>query len=186
MPGMGKAPGAGGSLIVGAFHNALLRQGGLIFLVVVLLLVGWNGLRALQLRRAVLRRESYPGPRPVAPIEPFARRVLRLGLGALWIVDGLLQLQPQMPLGLPSAALQPAAATSPGWVQGLVNFGVTAWTRHPAEAAAAMVWIQLGIGFLLLVAPLGRWSRAAGVVSVGWGLVVWVFGERSGACSLPD
>jgi cytochrome oxidase Cu insertion factor (SCO1/SenC/PrrC family) len=185
MSGMGGSPGAGGALIVQAFHDALLRQGGIIFLVVILLLVGWNGLRSLQYRRAVARGESYPRPHPAPAVEPLARRVLRIGFGAFWVVDGLLQLQPQMPLGLPTSALTPAAAGSPGWVQSLVGFGVTAWTRHPAEAAAATVWIQLGIGILLWVAPLGRWSRAAGLVSVGWGLVVWVFGEAFGGLFAP-
>jgi hypothetical protein len=185
MPGMGQGRGAGNSPIIGAFHNALLWQGGLIFLMVVVLLVGWNVLRAQQLRRALLRGEPYPGPRPVLPTEPLARRVLRLGLAAFWIIDGLLQMQPQMPLGLPSAVLRPAADTSPGWLRDLVDFGVTTWTRHPVEAAAATVWIQLGVGILLLVAPLGRWSRVAGLVGVGWGLVVWVFGEALGGLFAP-
>ena len=38
----------------------------------------------------------------------------------------------------------------------------------------------MGIGVFLLVAPRGYWSRAAGAVGVGWGLVVWVFGEAFG------
>ena len=42
------------------------------------------------------------------------------------------------------------------------------------------MWIQVGIGILLLVASRGRLSQLAGVVSVGWGLVVWVFGEAFG------
>jgi cytochrome oxidase Cu insertion factor (SCO1/SenC/PrrC family) len=54
------------------------------------------------------------------------------------------------------------------------------WLRHPISAAASAVWIQVGIGVLLLVARRGRLSRLAGVVSVAWGLVVWVFGEAFG------
>jgi len=38
----------------------------------------------------------------------------------------------------------------------------------------------VGIGLFLLVAPRGRWSRTAGLVSAGWGLVVGVFGEAFG------
>jgi hypothetical protein len=185
MPGMGPVPGAGNSPVIGAFHNALLWQGGVIFLTMVLLLVGWNVLRAQQLRRAQLRGEPYPGPRPLIPTEPSARRILRLGLAVFWIIDGLLQMQPQMPAGLPSAALRPAADGSPTWLRDLVDFGVTTWTRHPVEAAAAAVWIELGIGILLLVAPLGRWSRVAGLAGVGWGVVVWVFGEAFGGLFAP-
>ncbi|HUD17906.1 MAG TPA: hypothetical protein VMQ59_11615, partial [Acidimicrobiales bacterium] len=156
---MGTGPGAGNSTIVGAFHDALVRQGALIFLILVLLVVAWNGLRTMQYRRASARGERYPGPRPVTEPEPRARQLLRTGFALLWIVDGLLQLQPGMPLGLASGALQPAATGSPGWVQSLVTFGVNTWSRHPTEAAAAAVWIQLGIGMMLLVAPRGRWSR---------------------------
>jgi len=42
------------------------------------------------------------------------------------------------------------------------------------------VWIQVGIGIWMLAAPRGSWSRLAGLAGVGWGLVVWVFGESFG------
>ena len=119
MPGSGSSPGAGNSVVISAFHAALIRQGAVILVLLVLVFVGWNVLRSAQYRRAVADGRPSPGPGPRAEPEPVARRVLRLGFGALWIIDGLLQLQPQMPVNLPSEVLQPAAATSPGWVQGL-------------------------------------------------------------------
>jgi cytochrome oxidase Cu insertion factor (SCO1/SenC/PrrC family) len=70
-------------------------------------------------------------------------------------------------------------------VQHLVNFGATLWIEHPVTAAAAAVWIQVGVGLLLLVAPFGRWSRFAGAASATWGLVVWVFGEAFGGIFGP-
>jgi cytochrome oxidase Cu insertion factor (SCO1/SenC/PrrC family) len=185
MTGMGSSQGAGNSLVVSAFHQALTRQAALIFVAAILLIVSWNGLRSLQYRRARANGLQWPPPaEPLGP-EPVARRVLRIGFGILWIFDGLLQLQQNMPLGLPSQALQPGAASSPGWVQHLVGFGVTTWTRHPAAAAASAVWIQLGIGLFLLAAPRGRWLRVAGLLSVGWALVVWVFGESLGGLLAP-
>ena len=66
-----------------------------------------------------------------------------------------------------------------------VNFGATIWSNHPVTAAAATVWIQVGIGVFLLVAPRGYWSRSARAVSAGWGLVVWVFGEAFGGIFAP-
>ena len=185
MPGMGHAPGAGNSTIIHDFHSSLGRQAALILVVLVLLFVAWNGLRSLQYRRAVARGAQFPPPRPATSPEPVARRVLRLGFGALWVIDGLLQLQQAMPLGMASSVLRPSAAGSPEWVQRLVGFGVEVWTRHPTTAAASAVWIQLGIGIFLLVAPRGRWSRLAGLGSVGWGLVVWVFGEAFGGLFAP-
>lgn len=121
---------------------------------------------------------------PLIP-EPAARRVLRIGFGLLWLLDGVLQAQPKMPGGLPSQVIEPAAQASPHWVQDLVNAGGTIWSNHPITTAAASVWIQVGIGGLLLVAPRGRWSRAAGLVSVAWGLVVWAWGESFGGIFAP-
>ena len=112
--------------------------------------------------------------------EPVARRLLRIAFGIFWIFDGLLQTQSSMPLGLTGGVITPSASSSPGWVQHLVNSGVTIWNDHPVSAAASAVWIQVGIGLFLLVAPRGRWSRTAGLVSAGWGLVVWSFGEAFG------
>jgi cytochrome oxidase Cu insertion factor (SCO1/SenC/PrrC family) len=90
-----------------------------------------------------------------------------------------------MPLGLGPQVVQPAAAGSPGWVQHLVNAGTTVWSYHPVTAAAAAVWVQVGIGLWLLAAAHGNWSRLAGVASVAWGLGVWVFGEAFGGIFSP-
>jgi cytochrome oxidase Cu insertion factor (SCO1/SenC/PrrC family) len=182
---MGSAPGAGNSTIIRQFHMALAHQGLIILLFLVVLLVAWNALRSLQYRRAVAQGAPYPPPRPAISPEPPARRLLRLSFGALWVIDGLLQLQQAMPLGMPGSVLRPSASGSPDWVVRLVNFGAEVWTRHPTSAAAAAVWIQLGIGMFLLVAPRGRWSRLAGLGSVTWGLIVWIFGEAFGGLFAP-
>src|SRR5580698_6178815 len=117
--------------------------------------------------------------------EPRGRWLLRIGFGAIWVLDGILQAQPKMAGGLASQVIEPAASASPGWVQHVVNWGGTIWSYHPIQAAAASVWIQVGIGGWLLVAARGRWSRLAGLASVGWGLTVWVFGESFGGIFAP-
>ena len=161
MPGMGGPPGPGDSSIVAEFHHTLALQGVLILALLTVLFVAWNQLRSMQYRRA------WPG-RALRPPEPGRRpgarraRFLRIAFGLVWLFDGLLQLQSGMPVGLPTGVIQPAATTSPGWVQHLVNSGLTLWERHPATAAASTVWIQVGIGLLLLVAPGWAWSRGAG------------------------
>jgi cytochrome oxidase Cu insertion factor (SCO1/SenC/PrrC family) len=103
----------------------------------------------------------------------------------LWIVDGLLQAQPKMAGGLASQVIEPTAAASPAWVQHLVNWGATVWSYHPIPASAAAVWIQVGIGAWLISAAHGPLSRLAGLSSVAWGLVVWVFGESFGGIFAP-
>ncbi|MGB6575407.1 MAG: SCO family protein, partial [Trebonia sp.] len=102
-----------------------------------------------------------------------------------WVFDGILQAQPQMAGGLPQEVIKPAAATSPAWVQHLVNWGGSIWTYHPIQAGAATVWIQVGIGMWLIFAPRGWASRLAGLASVAWGLVVWAFGEAFGGIFAP-
>ncbi len=169
------------STITAAFRSALNHQFLILVALGVLVVIAWNLARTLQYRRAVAAGASAVGDTtPALGAEPAARRLLRIAFGLLWVFDGFLQLQGSMPVGLPGSVITPAASSSPGWVQHLVNVGTTIWSNHPVTAAAATVWIQVGIGVLLLVAPRGRWSRAAGVVSVGWGLVVWVFGEAFG------
>ena len=121
---------------------------------------------------------------PAAP-EPTARRLLRVGFGLLWIFDGILQAQASMPLGMAPQVIRPAAATAPAWVQHLVNVMATTWSYHPIAVPAATVWIQVGIGTWLLVAPLGRWSRLGGLASIAWGLAVWIFGEAFGGILAP-
>ena len=117
--------------------------------------------------------------------EPGWRQVLRVGFGLLWVFDGILQAQPKMAIGLPSQVIGPAAASSPHWVQQVVNWAGTTWSYHPLQAGAAAVWIQIGIGIWLLAAVRGGWSRLAGLAGVGWGLVVWVFGESFGGVFAP-
>jgi hypothetical protein len=57
--------------------------------------------------------------------------------------------------GLPSQVIQPAASSSPGWVQHVVNAGANIWDYHPVQAGAASVWIQVGIGMWLIFAVRG-------------------------------
>ena len=137
------------------------------------------------------RRDGGTGEAPDRPPrragirEPRGRSLLRVGFGLIWILDGILQAQPKMAGGLAAQVMQPIAASSSAWVQHLVNWGGTIWSYHPITAGAASVWVQVGIGVWLLVAKNGPWSRLAGLASVAWGLVVWVFGESFGGIFAP-
>ncbi len=205
MPGMSHPLQFDNPLVVADFHAALLRQALFVLALGVGLALVWNVVVVLQLRRrggdvvaggaGVWQRvpaRTGPGAARgglgadlLADAEPPARQLLRIAFGLLWVFDGLLQMQSGMPLGLPQAVVRPAVLGAPAPVRELVARGLSIWSNHPVDAAAATVWIQIGIGLGLLVAPRGRWSRVAGLASVGWALVVWIFGEALGGVFVP-
>jgi cytochrome oxidase Cu insertion factor (SCO1/SenC/PrrC family) len=181
MSGMGSTLQLTNPTVVAAFRSALIHQGIVALLIFFLLAMLW-----------VSAREWVPGARtssgPPAegrPAEPRGRQFIRIGFGVLWILDGLLQAQPAMPLGLATNVTEPSADGAPDWVRALVDFAARGWTYHPVNAAAAAVWIQIGIGIWLVTAARGPWSRLGGLASVGWGLVVWIFGEAFGGIFAP-
>jgi cytochrome oxidase Cu insertion factor (SCO1/SenC/PrrC family) len=174
MPGMNSGPSPASSILVSAFRSALLHQSLIIALIILLVLIAWGASRT-----AIGPHHTVPAWR-----EPRARTVLRIGFGVLWLLDGLLQAQPQMAGGMPSV-LQPTADGSPGWVADMVNWGANLWSYHPIAAAASAVWIQVGIGLWLIFAVRGWSLRLAALSSVAWGLIVWSFGEAFGAILAP-
>ena len=179
MPGMNSGLNVSDPTVVAAFEAVLLHQG-----LIALLIFFMVGLAWLSLRAWLMVATGGTAAAMVKP-EPAWRQVLRTGFGIIWLFDGILQAQPKMPVGLPSQVIEPTAASSPHWVQAVVNWAGTAWSFHPLQAGAAAVWIQVGIGIWLLVAARGPLSRIAGLVSVGWSLVVWVFGESFGGIFAP-
>jgi cytochrome oxidase Cu insertion factor (SCO1/SenC/PrrC family) len=177
MPGMNSGVNTNDPVLEAAFRTALLQQCGIILALLLVLLAGY-----LLIQR---RRAATSGPGWPAVAEPMARRFLRISFGILWIIDGILQAQPQMAAGLPSTVIQPVAGASPSWVQHLDNWGAVIWSFHPVQSAAATVWIQAGIGLWMILAPSGWWSRFAGLGGVAWGLIVWMFGEAFGGIFAP-
>src|SRR5271154_1492269 len=190
--------------LVAAFRSALLHQGAVALIAVVFLWLIWATARTWRLAtssatpnaggtgaagEAEVAAEADQGNAGYGERsglrEARGRWLLRIGFGVLWILDGILQAQPKMAAGLPSLVIEPTAASSPAWVQHLVNWGGTIWSYHPIQAGAASVWIQVGIGAWLIVAGRGPWSRLAGAASVGWGLIVWVFVESFGGIFAP-
>jgi len=183
---MNSGPDRPNPAVVAAFRVALLHQG----LIVLLILAALAGAWAVGLARRRAWAHKSPGrgifaDANLAGTEPAGRRLLRIGFGLLWLFDGILQAQPAMPTGLPSQVVEPTAGVSAPWVQHLVRLGQNAWAHHPVPAACAVVWVQIGLGIWLLAAPRGELSRLAGLASVGWGLVVWVFGESFGGIFAP-
>ena len=126
MPGMNSGLNADDPTVVAAFRAALLHQGLIIAAIFAVLSIAWVAFRR-------------PGPARAAASEPAGRRVLRIGFGLLWLLDGALQAQPGMAAGMPSQVIEPTASSSPPWVQHLVNWAGTTWSYHPIQAGAATV-----------------------------------------------
>ncbi len=192
MPGMNTGVNVNDPAVVTAFRTALVHQGLIALAIFVVLALVWVSAREWVGARSATGGGDGSGPdmAGIAAVgsgapEPAWRQVLRVGFGVLWLFDGILQAQPQMAVGLPSHVIEPIAASSPVWVQHVVNWAGTSWSYHPLQAAASAVWIQVGIGIWLLAASRGPLSRLAGLVSVGWGVVVWVFGEAFGGIFAP-
>lgn len=130
------------------------------------------------------RRSSKGWPqtssRTVREVEPPARRFLRIGLGLLWLVDGLLQAQPAMPAGFVAHTLTPGISSSPAWLVDLVQPLAHVWAYHPVAADAVTVWIELGLALLVLLGGRGLVARSVLWASLLWSAVVWVGGEFFG------
>ena len=182
MSGMNSGINVNDPTVVAAFKAALVHQGIIALLIFVAARLRLDHRAGLAARARPPRGAARP---PAAVAEPSWRQVLRIGFGLMWVFDGILQAQPKMAIGLPSQVIEPTAASSPHWVQHVVNWAGTSWSYHPMQAGASAVWIQVGIGLWLLAAPRGLLSRLAGLASVGWGLVVWVFGESFGGIFAP-
>ncbi len=174
MPGLSTGLSAGSPVVVSGFYHELIVELVAIAAVALAVVVG-----------AVAWRRLRGAPRAAVAAEPVARCVVRVAFGAIWVFDGILQAQASMPLAMVPQVVAPAASTSPGWVQAMVNWGGNLWNQHPISVPASAVWIQLGIGIWLLVAPRGWWSRAAGLVSLAWSVLVWALGEAFGGIFAP-
>ncbi|MDQ2716500.1 MAG: hypothetical protein M3Z08_16470, partial [Chloroflexota bacterium] len=107
----------------------------------------------------------------------FSRKTLQRVLGVLWLIDGILQLQPQMfTMNMVNGVMKPMLNGQPGPVESSLQFIITQTTLHliVVNLLIAIVQILLGLGFLLLF---DRWVKDLVIVSIVWALVVWYGGE---------
>jgi cytochrome oxidase Cu insertion factor (SCO1/SenC/PrrC family) len=170
MPGMGGGLSITDPFIYSLFRHSLFGQ--------FLWILGLSA--ALVMLAGVVRGRGNM----VTEVDPPVRSYVAWIFGGLWLVDGILQFQRSMPLGLSSEVVTPANEGSPSWLHSLVGVFVDMWNRHPLDMASATAWIQVGIGLLLLVAR-GRVRRFGALVSVAWGLVIWSIGNSCGGIFSP-
>ena len=171
MPGMGGSPiQLNNPLVVAMFRHSLLVTS-----------VYWIlGLGLVILLASMFTRRIYGfNLSEAAQDEPRSRTYLRWGFGALWLIDGVLQFQPSMPLGLANFVVAPAADGTPHWLHALVFDGIGVWNSHPVALAVGTAWIQVGIGLVLIVSN-GVVGRGAAAISAGWAAMIWLIGNGAG------
>ncbi len=156
--------------IIAIFHHALY--------VTSILWVGGIAIVLLALLMSTRRIFAFNlAPEDIS--EPRSRTYLRWSFGVLWLIDGILQFQPSMPLGLANNVVAPAAVGTPSWLHALMLHGISVWNSHPITLAVGVAWFQIGLGLVILVAR-GRTSRIAGAVSAAWAGLIWLVGNGAG------
>jgi cytochrome oxidase Cu insertion factor (SCO1/SenC/PrrC family) len=140
----------------------------------------FTGLAAVLLVALLVSRRIFRfNVAPDAVDEPRARTYLRWGFGLIWIVDGILQFQISMPLGLANNVVQPATAGTPAWLHSLMNHAINVWNSHPVSLAAGVAWFQIGLGVVILVSN-GRTGRWVAGLSVFYAAFIWLIGNGAG------
>ena len=108
---------------------------------------------------------------------PDARRRLQLALGAVWLLDAILQYQPVMFTRAFGQMLAAAAAGNPAVVSRPVLWDARLAGQHPVTLNAAFATIQLLLALGIAWRPT---VKAALGASVAWALGVWWLGEGLG------
>jgi cytochrome oxidase Cu insertion factor (SCO1/SenC/PrrC family) len=157
--------------------SLLVRTALVALLLTAVVLLAAVGVTRLRRRRAL--DEPAGIDHAGSELEPAARRFLRIAFGALWIVDGLLQTQPLMPAGFISANISPHLVDEPGWLRDLTALLARGWERHPVAADVAIVWLEIGLG-LMLIAGHRAFGRIGPAVAGAVALAIWVLGEGLG------
>ena len=106
-----------------------------------------------------------------------SRKALQRVLGVLWLIDGLLQFQPQMfTMNMVNGIMKPMLNGQPGLFEPSLQFIVNQTTLHLVEVnlLIGVVQVLLGLGFLLLP---DRWVKELVIASIVWALIVWYGGE---------
>lgn len=108
-------------------------------------------------------------------------RVFQLGFGILWMIDGLLKLQPGMftPNLISNVVGANATDNQPAWLYHLMIGGANLWHAGLPYTTIAMALFEmvLGVGLMTLS---GSKLRLVLWAVVAWCLIVWVMAEGMG------
>jgi hypothetical protein len=112
-----------------------------------------------------------------AAAAPGARRMLQLGLAAIWLLDGVLQYQSFMFTKAFGQMIGSTSSGNPGVVAHPIDWNANLVEHHMVLLNTIFATIQLLIGLGIAWRPMVRLALAASIV---WSLGVWWFGEGLG------
>jgi hypothetical protein len=109
------------------------------------------------------------------------KRTMLWGIALLWLLDAGLQAQPRMfTIDFVSNIMKPSIAISPSFIGALSNWTLTFVTPHIYLFNWLFMMTQFVIAFALLGGLLRHNTnliKAGLILSIAWGMVVWVAGE---------
>ena len=124
---------------------------------------------------------ALPGRAGAAALErwavPDARRNLQLALGAIWLLDAVLQYQPFMFTRAFGQMLAATAHGNPALIAGPITWSARLAVQHGVVLNTIYTTIQLLLGIGIAWRPTVKIALGASVV---WALGVWWFGEGLG------
>jgi hypothetical protein len=128
--------------------------------------------------RAGLGTLSRPAARDTVHPPIDARRRIQLALGAIWLLDGVLQFQSYMfTKGFGTEIIAPTAQGNPAVVADPITWAARIIGDHPVGTNTAFALIQVLLGLAIAWRPTLKPALAASII---WALSVWWLGEGLG------
>ena len=111
-------------------------------------------------------------------ISKITARKIQVSIGVLWLINGLLQLQPKMMTSSFAAkVIAPASNGQPIFISDPMHFAASLILGHPAFFDICFGLIQLTIGSMIIFKKTAKTGLVASII---WGIGVWYFGEGAG------
>ncbi len=105
----------------------------------------------------------------------FSQKWLRYTLGALWLIDAILQVQPQMfTSNMINSVLLPTLSAQPAPVAASLATIILIMTQHLVFFNLLIAVVQAEIGLFFIT---GLWVRETVILSIVWAFIVWYGGE---------
>lgn len=96
-------------------------------------------------------------------------------LGGLWLIDGLIQLQPRMyTMDMVHSVTIPMLQSQPGLIGTNLQWIVQQTALHLAAVNLLITVVQISLGLLFFS---NHWVKGIVVASIVWALIVWYAGE---------